>query len=212
MGGVLIVGATLAACSSGTSTSGPTTSPTFSPATTVATAGSGQPTNGITLSTSVPPWPLPTDAGPDLAAAGLQVQSGETLQVHYHVHVDIINVTQGVVVPAGIGFLIQKGQAIGLTSLHTHDTTGIVHIESTTNVPFTLGQVFTEWDVRLTANQVGGLVIGNGNTMHIEVNGTVFTGDPATIVLRPHQEIGIWYGPASTTPQIPSRYSFPPGD
>jgi hypothetical protein len=61
-------------------------------------------------------------------------------------------------------------------------------------------------------HQVGGLLIGNGNTMHIDVDGTAFTGDPATIVLRPHQEIGIWYGPASTTPQIPSRYSFPPGD
>src|ERR1035441_5585353 len=108
MGAVLIVGATLAACSSGTPSSGTTTSSISSPATTVAAAGAGQPTNGITLSMSLPPWPLPTDAGPYLAAAGLQVQSGETLQVHYHVHVDIIDITQGVVVPAGIGFLIQN--------------------------------------------------------------------------------------------------------
>jgi hypothetical protein len=205
---VFLVGFTLAACNSQATGSPTTTNPV---STTIGTFGSGQPTNGVALSTTLPPWPLPTDATPNIAAAGLQAQRGETLQYHYHAHLDIMDLTQAVPVPAGIGFAIQNGQEVALTSLHTHDTTGIIHIESATNVPFTLGQVFTEWGVRLTATQAGGLVVGNGNALHVAVDGTRFTGDPATIVLRPHQEIAIWYGPQAMTPHVPSSYSFPPG-
>jgi hypothetical protein len=160
----------------------------------------------------LPPWPLPADAAPYITAAGLKAQPKETVQFHYHSHLDIIDGGQTVIVPRGIGFVIKDGQRIGLTSLHTHDTSGIVHIETASNVPFTLGRVFTEWGVRLTASQVGGLATGDGMTVHTYVNGVPFTGDPATIVLRRHEEIAIWYGPSSVTPQIPSSYSFPAGD
>jgi hypothetical protein len=198
--------------SSGTSNLPASSSSTTEASSTLATTGSVQPTNGITLSSTSPPWPIPADAAPYIGAAGLHVQKGETLQVHYHAHVDIIDDSQAVTVPAGIGFLIQHGQAVGLTSLHTHDTSGIVHIESATDVPYTLGQVFTQWGVRLTTGQVGGLVTGNGKVVRAYVNGSAFTSDPATIVLRPHQEIALWYGSTSSTPQVPSSYAFPAGD
>lgn len=139
------------------------------------------------------------------------MQGAETLTVHYHAHLDIIDKDAAVTVPPGIGFVITNGQATGITSLHTHDASGLVHIESQTDVPFTLGQVFTEWGVRLTTGQVGGLVSGKGNVVRVYVNGTPFTGDPAAIVLRPHQEIALWYGSASSTPQVPSTYNFPAG-
>jgi hypothetical protein len=132
--------------------------------------------------------------------------------VHYHAHVDIIDGSSAVTVPAGIGFLIQNGRAVGVTPLHTHDASGIVHIESPTDVPFTLGQVFTEWGVRLTSTQIGGLVTGNGMVLRTYVDGTLFTGDPATIVLRPHQEIALWFGPSTAVAQAPSSYQFPQGD
>ena len=208
---VCVVACALAACGSSTTDSTTTTAPPAS-STTVGTTASGQTTSGVALSVALPPWPIPTDATPYIAAAGLRAQSGETLEFHYHAHLDIMDSTQAVAVPAGIGMVIQNGQEVALTSLHTHDTTGIIHIESAANVPFTLGQVFTEWGVRLTATQVGGLVAGNGNAMHVAVNGSTFVGDPATIVLSPHQEIAIWYGPQATTPHLPSSYSFPQGD
>ena len=208
---VSIVAFTLAACGSGSTNSATTTAPAAS-STTVGTSASGQTAGGAALSVALPPWPIPTDATPYIAAAGLRAQSGETLQFHYHAHLDIMDSTQAVDVPAGIGFVIQNGQEVALTSLHTHDTTGIIHIESATDVPFTLGQVFTEWGVRLTATQVGGLIAGNGNAIHVAVNGSPFAGDPATIVLTPHQEIAIWYGPQATTPHLPSSFSFPQGD
>lgn len=179
---------------------------------TVVPTGSGQPTGGVTLSTAPPPWPIPADAAPYIAAVGLQAQSGETLEVHYHAHVDIIDNGSPQTVPAHIGFVITNGQGTGISSLHTHDTSGIVHVESATDTPYTLGQVFTEWGVRLTSGQIGGLVTANGNVVRVFVDGTPFTGDPATIVLRSHQEIAFWYGSTTATPQVPSSYSFPAGD
>jgi hypothetical protein len=205
-------GSTTSTGSTGSTTSTTSTTSTSAGPAPVATSGTGQPTDGVTLSVSLPPWPLPGDAAPAIAAAGLHAQSGETLQVHYHAHVDIIDNGAAVTVPAQIGFLFSNGRLVGLTSLHTHDTSGVVHIESATDIPYTLGQVFTEWGVRLTTGQVGGLVTGNGKVLRVYVNGIAFTGDPATVVLRPHQEIALWYGPVSATPQVPSSFAFPAGE
>jgi hypothetical protein len=174
--------------------------------------GASQPTVGIALSTSAPPWPIPSSAAVYIGAAGLNVRPSETLQVHYHAHVDINDNGTAVTVPSYIGFVIDKGRATGITALHTHDASGIVHIESPTDVPYTLGQVFTEWGVRLTSGQVGGLVTGHGNVVRVYVNGAAFGGDPATIILRPHEEIAFWYGSAATSPRVPSSYAFPAGD
>jgi len=196
----------------GLSLSGGGSTPPGAGPSTATTTGFVQPTTGIALSTSPPPWPIPANAASYIGAAGLSARGSETLQVHYHAHIDIIDNGSAVTVPVYIGYLITNGKANGITSLHTHDTSGIVHIESPTDTPFALGQIFTEWGVRLTTGQVGGLVSGNGNVLRVDVNGRAFTGDPATIVLRPHQEIAFWYGSASATPRVPSSYAFPSGD
>jgi hypothetical protein len=52
----------------------------------------------------------------------------------------------------------------------------------------------------------------SGDTLRAYVDGKAFAGDPASIVLRPHQEIVLWYGPTAATPQVPSSYQFPTGD
>src|SRR5262245_28549840 len=66
---------------------------------TIATVPFATPT-GVTLSQAPPPWPLPADARPYIAAAGLSVDPTESLQVHYHAHVDIIANGAAVTVPA----------------------------------------------------------------------------------------------------------------
>src|SRR5262249_3019507 len=159
---------------------------------TVATVPYVMPTS-VNLADTPPPWPLPDDAVPYIKAAGLSVLSAEQLQVHYHAHVDIIDDGQKVTVPAGIGFVIKNGKATGITLLHTHDTSGVLHIESAANKAFTLGQAFTEWGVALSATQVGGLQADAGHVIATFVNGKQFTGDPATIQLKKHLEIAIWY-------------------
>ena len=105
--------------------------------------------------------------------------------------------------PAGIGFVVEGGKVQGLTVLHTHDTSGVLHVESAKPKPYTLGQAFTEWGVALSATQVGGLQADPTHEVQVFVNGQKFTGDPATIRLKKHLEIALWYGPTGTTPTVP---------
>jgi hypothetical protein len=171
-----------------------------------------RPGSQASLWTTAPPWPLPSDARPFIAAAGLAVLKQEALAVHYHAHLDIIVNGSAVLVPAGVGFVITNGLATGITVLHTHDTSGIIHIESPVDVPYTLGQFFTEWGVRLGHGELGGLIHTDRSTLRVYVNGHEFIGDPASIVLRAHQELALWYGRATATPHVQSSYAFPLGD
>jgi hypothetical protein len=164
-----------------------------------------------TLSTTKGPWAIPSNAAPYIAAAGLQALGQEQTNFHYHAHLEVFVNGTRVTVPQYVGFEIANGNAIGLSSLHTHDTSGIIHIESSTNVPFILGQFFTQWGVRLGRGELGGWVDGGGKSLRTYVGGHLFNGDPSTIVLRRHEEIVLWYGPRSQTPSVPSSYQFPAG-
>jgi hypothetical protein len=176
----------------------------------IATTPYTMPTS-VSLADTSPPWAIPADARPYIKAAGLSVLSEEQLEVHYHAHLDVIDASQKVTVAAGIGFVVVNNKATGITVLHTHDTSGILHVESAKPQPFTLGQVFTEWGVALSATQVGGLHADDTHEVQVYVNGRRFTGDPATIRLKKHQEIAVWYGPAGTKPTVPKSYRFPAG-
>jgi hypothetical protein len=177
---------------------------------TVATAPFAAPT-GVTLTDTAPPWPLPADATPSIAAAGLSVLNAEQLAVHYHVHLDIIANGAEVTVPAGVGFVLDHGTPTGITVLHTHDTSGVVHIESAAPKRYALGQFFTEWGVVLDSTQLGGLHTDDAHVLQTYVNGHRFTGDPGTIRLKRHLEIALWYGPAGQKPVVPKTYHFPAG-
>ncbi len=171
-----------------------------------------QPGSQATLSDTPPPWPVPSDARPFIAAAGLQVLGQESLAVHYHAHLHVLVNGSPVAVPAGVGFVIANGKETGITVLHTHDRSGIIHIESPTNSDYTLGQFVTAWGIRLSRTELGGFTGNAGRTLRAYVDGRLFSGDPASIVLRSHQEIVLWYGPASEKPTVPSSYAFAPGE
>jgi hypothetical protein len=177
---------------------------------TVATTPFTEPT-GVTLADSPAPWPLPADAKPYIAAAGLSVLSAEELAVHYHAHLDVIDDGQKVTVPAGVGFVVEHGKATGITVLHTHDTSGVIHIESAVDKPYSLGQFATEWGIALSRSQIGGLQADATHRLRTFVNGKRFTGDPASIKLARHLEIAIWYGPTGQKPVVPKSYEFPAG-
>jgi hypothetical protein len=194
----------LAACSSAASTH--------------ATGGSAATAGG---SPAAPGTPKPAGAGsvapagswglaPDMSAAakkaGLPMLGQEMLQVHYHAHLDVIVDGQPVTVPASIG-IDQAQQTI--TALHTHDTSGILHIESANDAPFTLGQAFAEWGQPLTATQVGPVAVGADKAEHVFVNGKEIT-DPAAHVLKSHDEVAVWVGAKDAKPDVPASYAFPP--
>ena len=173
------------------------------------------PAVSVPLSTSPPPWAPPIITNPQqtaqyVAAAGLPY-SEEMLSVHYHAHLDI-NVNGGVVVvPQYIGFVANGNALAGLAPLHTHDTTGIIHIENSVPATFYLGQFFIEWGVRFTKTCLGPYCAGKGKELAVFVDGTRYTGDPTQLVLKKHQEIAIEYGPVGKLPTPPLSYTFPNG-
>jgi hypothetical protein len=152
---------------------------------------------------SAPPWPsesrlLPQRLGP----SGLDALTMEGTVLHHHEHLDLYVNGRKEVVPALVGIDEQAGF---LTELHTHDASGIIHIESPVQRSFTLGQFFCEWGVKLTSTCLGPY----RGRVSWWVNGRRMHGDPAQLVLRQHQEIAI---AAGTPPvKVPASYSFPAG-
>jgi hypothetical protein len=160
--------------------------------------------------TGPPPWPRNVQGlRTRLAALGLPALAAEGTALHFHVHLDLFVNGKHVTVPAGIG--IAPGEAF-FSPLHTHDPSGIVHIESAQVRPFTLGEFFGVWGVPLSTHCLGGYCATGARRLSTYVNGTRFAGDPARLLLEPHEEIVIAFGTRSELPRrIPSSYAFPPG-
>lgn len=195
----------MTACSSNGSSgsSNGSTGGAAAPTSAGSTAGAQSPGTAVTTD-----WSRNPDQTSTARKAGLPMLGGEMTQVHYHAHLDVIVDGQPVTVPQYIG-IDENAQTI--TALHTHDTSGVVHIESGKDTPFTLGQFFTEWGQPLSTTQVGPVAVGADKALHVIVNGKEVTGDPAQYVLKAHDEIAVWVGAKGQTPQVPSSYNFPSG-
>jgi hypothetical protein len=175
--------------------------------TTSSSRPSGDATN-VTFPRSSIDWPRPANQAAAISAADLPPLPAEGTVEHYHAHLDVVIDGKSVTVPGGLGIDVTGPK---FSPLHTHDTTGIIHIESATHTQYTLGELFTEWNVRLTPACVGDFCNGTDRQMIVAVNNQAFTGDPATIVLATHQEIVIWSASPGTPPNLPSTYTFPQG-
>jgi hypothetical protein len=163
-----------------------------------------------TVAAARPPWPRPDDTADRARAIGLSVAPMEGTARHFHTHLDILVDGRPVDVPAGLG-IATSGDA--MSELHTHDTTGVLHIEApTTGKRYVLGQLFAEWNLRLDATDLGGLKAGGGRALTAYVDGQRQGGDPAKIELTPHREIALVFGPADARPKVPASYSFPAGE
>jgi hypothetical protein len=156
--------------------------------------------------------------------AGLEPEPQEYMTNHVHAHLDVFVDGEQIVVPAGIGINIDDPDvqrfdepdgsvAYGgiklcsepcISPLHTHDETGIIHTESSTPEPNTLGEFFTEWGVPLSDSCIGEYCRPTPIAIHI--NGELYTGDPGSIELTDRKQIAIVIG--SPPPQIPSTADF----
>ncbi len=155
------------------------------------------------------PWPPEIDhLSQRLDAIGLPALSAEGTVLHTHQHLDmIINGAHGVV-PEGIGI---NESARFISPVHTHDETGVIHVESNEIRDFTLGQFFDIWGVRFTKDCVGRYCSNGKNTLKVFSNGRPVSGDPRALALKAHQEIAVVYGPSNAKRSIPSSYRFAPG-
>ncbi len=205
----------LAGCSSPDSSSaspGATSSTGEAASGSANSAASGSAVSAPTSGTSGP-WALDFQGSGDrIHGAGLEILKAEGTVEHYHAHLDVFVNGSPETVPANIGFVADaSGQAIGISALHTHDTSGVLHVEApTAGLKYTLGQALTEWGVLGQDGSIGGKADSGAAAWHVYVNGVKQSGKVTALQLAAHQEIALVYGldPA----QIPASYAFPAGE
>lgn len=145
------------------------------------------------------------------AVDGITCDSTEQTLFHIHAHLAVYVHGESRLVPAGVGIapplqivngFVERGSC--LAWLHTHDETGVIHIESPVQRTFTLGNFFDVWGQPLTPTRVGPAQ----GPVTAYVNGQPFASAPATIPLDAHAVIQLDVGAPVVAPQ---PYAFPPG-
>ncbi len=116
--------------------------------------------------------------------------STNTQAVHIHVHLDVFANASTVTVPDTLGHI-----GANLCTLHTHDNTGVIHVESPDTRTYTLQEVLDVWGYHASSNAL------------VYVNGAQ---SDFSHVLVSHDEIAVVIGTPPTS--IPSFYNFPSGE
>ncbi len=142
---------------------------------------------------------------------GIEALGHEELAAHYHAHLAIFYRGRQLAVPYGIGvvkpFHLDRGFVDGGQAfywLHTHDATGIIHVESPDHRTYTLGEFFDVWGEPLSPEAVGGLK----GKVRAYVDGKPFEGDPRSIPLTEHGQVTLVVGEPAVKPPV---YAFPKG-
>jgi hypothetical protein len=136
-------------------------------------------------------------------AANVPCGPSEVFVRHEHAHLTIVLRGQLRPVPANIGI-----SATQICWLHTHDTSGIIHIEAGDARTLTLGDFFGVWRQLLGRTVLDGERAGNGETIQTTMNQQTYAGSPETIVLSEHEDIVLQLGPPFV--QV-APYVWPPG-
>jgi hypothetical protein len=177
---------------------------------------------GASFGTVNPSWPALGDTstggnGPlGNSTDGIPCNATMNNSSTFHRHIWLGIVVQGdlVKLPAGIG-IVNPSHIAGDPSgfydqgtcyyyIHTHDSSGYVHVEPADGTTYTLKDFFAVWGQQLTATDVAGFTAPsiqvftaqapNGGTE--TTNGwTQFSGDPNTIPLNSHTAIFLEVGP-----------------
>jgi hypothetical protein len=135
-------------------------------------------------------------------------------QWHHHVQLTIFNNGKQLALPEGVGILGVPGKNPPFIYhgscfywLHTHDKTGIIHLEPSNGNPLYLKEFFDIWGEPISATQVADLTV---QSLGVYVNGILQPGlDPSTIQLTPYEEITLVVN--SPTPNWIPNYIFPTG-
>jgi hypothetical protein len=149
-------------------------------------------------------------AGQPVDAVGCESQ--EQALFHIHSHLAVFVDGRQMLVPAGVGIVppvvvdptgrfVEGGSC--LYWLHSHDASGVIHVESPVERAYTLGDFFAIWNQPLGPGVVGP---AHGR-VRVYVNGVPMTGDPRQIQLNAHAVIQLDVG----TPVAPQPFTFPAG-
>jgi hypothetical protein len=161
---------------------------------------------GVTISSSKIISSGASAASPSID--NIQCNSMEQAAFHIHAHLDILINGQTYAIPPQIGII--RGKCFYW--LHTHDDSGIIHIESPVTRNFTLGQFFDIWNKKFSNTQIINNMVNSKNTLSVYVNGSKINPivNYRDIKLSGHDEIAIVYGMRPANP-TPSKYHFAEG-
>jgi hypothetical protein len=153
-------------------------------------------------------YPDTPQGGRGQTVDGIGCGAMEYATLHVHTHLAIFNNGTQIQVPQYIGFAPSLSGGC-LYWIHTHDTSGIIHLEAPElsppqGGPYTLGMLFDIWGQPLQREDVAGMV----GPVTAYVNGEKYDGDLSAIPLRAHQQIVLTVG----KPIAPPNYAFPPND
>ena len=132
------------------------------------------------------------------------VKSNSMEQTVYHIHSHLQVFVDGkqMTIPYGVGIVpplqLQQQQDgtpfVSLGSkfyfLHTHDESGIIHVESPTQQQYNLGNLFDLWNQPLTSSGIA----GHQGQLTVFVDGKPYTGDPRAIQFKNLEKIQIDVG------------------
>jgi hypothetical protein len=140
---------------------------------------------------------------------GIQCNTMEQAAFHIHAHLDIFINGAHLTVPPQIG--INPDERC-LYWLHTHDDSGVIHIESPVTRDFTLGSFFDIWGKTFNNSQLFYKKVDNSNSLSVYANGVKVPTDAdyRNVKLNAHDEIAVVYGPLPAS-EIPLRYEFQQG-
>ncbi|MBI3572639.1 MAG: hypothetical protein HY092_00360 [Candidatus Kerfeldbacteria bacterium] len=122
---------------------------------------------------------------------------------HIHAHLSIVIDGKAQDIPANTGLA-----AHCLHPLHTHDSTGVIHIESPSAKDFTLGDFFHVWKNTFSTQAVLDTKIDAAHQLTVFDNGTLVASGPDTTMRDRHSyAIVVGQGAEKITP--PQNYDFP---
>lgn len=134
----------------------------------------------------------PTDSlAPVVDNIGCSANEGEVL--HYHVHVSIYINGKAVTIPAQVGIpQTNDPNTACFYWMHTHDTSGVVHIEAPVQHDFMLGNFFHIWSQQFSQLQYP-LQLDQTSGWTVYVNGQPYTGNFYNMKITAHMLITMAY-------------------
>ena len=164
---------------------------------------------GTTVGQDVFPEGDTATGGQGQQVDGINCRQSLLNQFHHHVHLSLFVNGVQYAIPRGTGIknpgknnFIYHGDCFYFT--HTHDATGIIHMEPPRSMTFTLHQWFDIWGEPLSTTNVAGYQ----GTVTVFVNGTQENVDPRKLPLNPFDQITLEVGDPVVMPPV---YIFPPG-
>ena len=128
--------------------------------------------------------------------SGVPCNSTEQLNYHVHAHLSLYINGSPVSLPQNIG-IASDGSCFYW--LHTHDTTGVIHIEAPSKQTFSFGSFLQVWSQRFPGLQYPA-ELDQIQGWKVYVNGKVYTGDFRSIPLDAHTLITMAYNSPNVTP------------